>query len=234
MNYFNNTDDIPEIPVFDNVDEYRIYCNELISYGAIPKDKLISGFLYEGFCRNTNKALWNGEKFEYERYKFGGTFTDIIKHFEDDMYNDVFVPIHIVIDNKMNKHHFKLFTKKDRSSFSYWYYHWKAYNLAAYYLGCWKFKYLFHDIEKPWLRLFLPYKKVQSIHRKNNSHHLEYKRGLDNIDIQAFIIDNECSRFTKLEAQLNARDYLNLLSKKRIIPDEFACKCFNILSNLNL
>lgn len=140
----------------------------------------------------------------------------------------------IDLNNKMTKHHFKSFTKKDRSSFPYWYYHWKAYNLAAHYLGCWKFKYLLHDIEKPWLRLFLPYKKLQAIHRKNNKHHLEYKGGLNNVDIQALIIDNECGKFTKAEAQLSAREYIDFIYSKQMIPSEFADKCYAVLNRLDL
>lgn len=99
--------------------------------------------------------------------------------------------------------HFKKFTKEQRSSFSYWYYHWKAFNLTAYFLGVWKLKYLFHDIEKPWLRLFMPYKKVQDIHRRNNRHHLEYKYA-PNYDWEAMVIDWECSGLTKFASPRNA------------------------------
>lgn len=99
--------------------------------------------------------------------------------------------------------HFKKFTKEERSTFSYWFYHWKAFNLTAYFLGVWKVKYLFHDIEKPFLRLFLPYKKVQAIHRRNNSHHLEYKHAPD-YDYEAMVIDWECSRLTKYASPRNA------------------------------
>ena len=74
----------------------------------------------------------------------------------------------------VNKFHFKQFNKNERSSFAYWYYHWKAFNLVALSLHAWKFKYLFHDIEKPWLRLFWPYEKVQKYHRYHNNHHIEY------------------------------------------------------------
>lgn len=69
---------------------------------------------------------------------------------------------------------FKKFTKEERSTFKYWFYHWCAFNYTACKLHAWRFKYLFHDIEKPWLRLFLPYKTVQRFHRKHNTHHLEY------------------------------------------------------------
>lgn len=96
------------------------------------------------------------------------------------------------------KYHFKKFSKEQRSSFTYWYYHWKAFNLTAFHLGCWKFKYLFHDIEKPWLMLlWKDYKLVQIWHRAHNNHHIEYPHIFD-IDWEAVVIDWECSRYTKL------------------------------------
>ena len=101
-----------------------------------------------------------------------------------------------------HKYKFKKFSKEQRSSFKYWYYHWKAFNLTAYHLGHWKFKYLFHDIEKPWLMLFWgDYKRVQKWHRTHNSHHVEFN-GL--WDTYAMIIDWECSRFTKIDAPMDA------------------------------
>ena len=79
-----------------------------------------------------------------------------------------------------NKYRFKKFSKEQRSSFAYWYYHWKAFNLTALHLGCWKFKYLFHDFEKPWLMLFWrDYKKVQTWHRSHNKHHIQYPHIFD-------------------------------------------------------
>lgn len=102
------------------------------------------------------------------------------------------------------KYHFKKFSKEQRSSFSYWYYHWKAFNLTAFHLGYWKFKYLFHDIEKPWLMLFWRnYNRVKWWHRFNNNHHLEYKHP-QLIDWEALVIDWECSHYTKLASQRNA------------------------------
>lgn len=100
---------------------------------------------------------------------------------------------------------FKKFTKNERSSFSYWYNHWKAFNLVAKELGCWKFKYLFHDIEKPWLKLFLPYEKVRTLHRKWNAHHIpKLTDKPKKIDWEAAVIDWECSRFTKIDAPMTA------------------------------
>ena len=99
------------------------------------------------------------------------------------------------------------FTKAERSSFGYWFAHWCAFQLTALNLRIWKFKYLFHDCEKPWLRLIWPYKKVQSFHRFHNKHHLEYglEHGFDKIDWEALMIDWECSEYTKEQCPLDCR-----------------------------
>lgn len=97
------------------------------------------------------------------------------------------------------------FTKSDRSTFKYWFAHWSAFQMVALNLGVWKLKYLFHDFEKPWLKLILPYPKVQKLHRKNNRHHLGFKSP-SRIDWVALVIDWECCRFTKAECPLNARE----------------------------
>lgn len=98
------------------------------------------------------------------------------------------------------------FTKEDRSTFPYWFAHWCAFQMTALNLGCWKFKYLFHDIEKPWLKLFWPYKKLQTWHGEHNKHHLVHVINGGKGDWEAMIVDWECSRFTKQAAQLNAAD----------------------------
>ena len=65
-----------------------------------------------------------------------------------------------------------MFTKEERSSFKYWFAHWCAFQMTALNNKCWKFKYLFHDIEKPWLMLiWKDYSRVQKWHRATNSHH---------------------------------------------------------------
>ena len=90
-----------------------------------------------------------------------------------------------------------MFSKEERSSFAYWFAHWCSYNMTALNLKCWKFKYLFHDIEKPWLMLlWKDYKRVQKWHREHNRHHLEYN-GKKGFEWEAMVIDWECSRFTK-------------------------------------
>ena len=107
----------------------------------------------------------------------------------------------------INEKKFKKFDKSQRSTFSYWYNHWKAFNEVARDLRIWKLKYLLHDIEKPWLKLILKdYKKVQKWHRLHNSHHLEYPGEKDWI---AMIIDWECSRYTKKAAPRTAIEEAN-------------------------
>lgn len=67
-----------------------------------------------------------------------------------------------------------MFTKEERRSFKYWFAHWCAFQMTALNLKCWKFNYLFHGIEKPWLKIFMVYPDVQRWHRHHNNHHIEY------------------------------------------------------------
>lgn len=112
-----------------------------------------------------------------------------------------------------------MFSSKEKSSFKYWFAHWCAFQMTALNLRCWKFKFLFHDVEKPWLRLFFEYPKVQKWHRKHNRHHSAYKGGLDKVDWLALIIDNECSRFTKADAQQTAREWVDYCINDRYKDD---------------
>ena len=113
-----------------------------------------------------------------------------------------------------------MFTEDEKSTFPYWFAHWAAFQMTALNLHCWKFKYLFHDAEKPWLKLFFPYKKVRNIHRTHNAHHIEYQ---GKWDAEAMIIDWECSRFTKEDAPMTAREtynyFINERYEKGIIDD---------------
>ena len=127
-----------------------------------------------------------------------------------------------------------LFTKKERSTFPYWFAHWCAFQMTALNLKCWKPKYLLHDIEKPFLKLFWDYKKVQKWHRIHNAHHTEYE---GKWDTYAMVIDWECSRFTKAEAQLNAYNTLKKLMIKSNSKEYKQKLCDNIspvLYDLNL
>ena len=130
------------------------------------------------------------------------------------------------------------FTKLHRSSFSYWFSHWCAFQMLALVLGRWKFKYLFHDFEKPWLKLIFPYKKIQGWHRRYNRHHLEYglRNGWDKVDWEALIIDWECSHYTKKEAQLDAYETMEreLRGKWKEYKEEIAPRFYNKLKELEL
>ena len=134
------------------------------------------------------------------------------------------------------------FDKSQRSTFSYWVNHYLAYNLVAMKLGVWKPKWLLHDIEKPWLKLFWgDYKRVQKWHKHHNKHHIFYGRrgGLNKIDWLAAIIDWEASRYSKIAAQKNAREEVDsLLTQTEKYTDdereEIRKNCYPILSYLGL
>lgn len=63
--------------------------------GMLPKHELNDGVSYLGYCRNATVAVWRAERqaFEYLRTKFGHTFSEDIKHPEDDNGFDIFVPV---------------------------------------------------------------------------------------------------------------------------------------------
>lgn len=109
-----------------------------------------------------------------------------------------------------------MFSKEERSSFPYWFAHVCAFNMTALNLKSWRLKYLFHDFEKPWMKLWYKgdYKKVQQFHRKHNSHHVEYWLNNGGADLEAMAIDWECSRFTKKAGQLNAAETLEMECEK--------------------
>jgi hypothetical protein len=129
-----------------------------------------------------------------------------------------------------------MFDKKDRGSFKYTFAHWCAYQMTALNLGIWKFKYLFHDCEKPLLKLFLrDYKKVQKYHREHNAHHMEYKKKWD---AKAMIIDWECSRFTKTASPMTAREtyehFVNVKYKNTEYEKRLKKEILPVLKKLNL
>lgn len=136
---------------------------------------------------------------------------------------------------------FKKFDKSQKSTFGYWFWHWFAFNYTAFKLKVWQPKYLFHDIEKPWLKLiWRDYIKVHNYHRSHSNHHLEYGRinGWDKMDWQAAIIDWECSNLTKSFAQLNARQTIDKqLNKPTLSTEEkiiIKLNCYKVLDKLGL
>lgn len=93
LSNFETTDDIPFLPQVMPDEWNSFYVPILLRCGAIPKEQLKKGVVYIGSCRNSDEATWDGEKFVYERYKFGFTYKDSVNHFQDDDGYDLFVPI---------------------------------------------------------------------------------------------------------------------------------------------
>lgn len=116
-----------------------------------------------------------------------------------------------------------MFTKEQRGTFKYWWAHWCAYQLTALNLGCWKFRFLMHDVWKPFMMLIFnkDYFRVQSIHRNYAKHHVTYwvnrnfsDRAFIKLDILGMVIDWECSRLTKADAQMDVRKTLEYTVQK--------------------
>ena len=103
-----------------------------------------------------------------------------------------------------------LFPEEKKSTFRYWFAHWAAYQLVALKWGVWKFRFLFHDAEKPFLRLFLPYRYVRKFHRKYHRHHISY-RNPKRIDWLGLGIDWECSMYSKASQPMNSWLYAHYM-----------------------
>lgn len=100
-----------------------------------------------------------------------------------------------------------MFTLKDCGGFKYWYAHWKAFNKVARQCHAWKFKYLFHDIEKPLMMLFgKDFESVQKWHVDHKAHHPQNKP-FSKVDVEGMLIDWECGRYTKSFATMTAREF---------------------------
>lgn len=88
----DNLDSIPDLPQ-SPPEFWPCICEAIISKGAIAKKDLIVGKIYIGSCRNSDRAIWLGNCFQYDRYKFGVKYSENINHFEDDDGFDLFIPI---------------------------------------------------------------------------------------------------------------------------------------------
>ena len=86
---FINSNDVPKLP--RNLRDYHIQA--LIRCGAIPKKDLIIGQDYYGNYRNSDKGIWNGEKFECKIFSMGQNIIEKCFHFEDDNGFALFIPI---------------------------------------------------------------------------------------------------------------------------------------------
>lgn len=69
------------------------------SDGMIRKADLKKGHFYYGHCRNAEYAMWLGDEFVHDRYKWGSTFLETINHPEDDNGYDFFTPESEVDEN---------------------------------------------------------------------------------------------------------------------------------------
>lgn len=93
-----------DVPIPLNKEEEIFIQDTLINHGAIPLHELEIGKTYIGFCRNASEAVWQGDRFVYQRFKWGTTFPDTINHFQNDDGYDVFVPVRLkAITNKFDK-----------------------------------------------------------------------------------------------------------------------------------
>jgi len=185
---------------------------------ALKKRLSLNERIYKVYVYNLKGTLSYDEqydivnyfKYEYESHR--NEFKYMVVHVNDNEHK--FEYEYYTSDEELLSKYktFDMFTKKDRSSFKYWFAHWCGFQITALNLGIWKPKYLLHDIEKPWLKVLLKgdYKKVQKWHRTHNRHHLEYglKYGWNKIDWEALMIDWECCGLSKQEAQLDARETL--------------------------
>lgn len=101
MHPFSDINSIPSVPITDSMDVYREYViPNYIRCGAIPKKDLKDGYAYYGDSRNAEVAVWNASEnvFYYKRCKFGYSYNETIKHFEDDDEQDkedLFVPLFV-------------------------------------------------------------------------------------------------------------------------------------------
>ena len=79
------------------------------------------------------------------------------------------------------------------------------------YLGYYKYK--FHDLDKLFMYIFIPWigvSRIKYIHEKRNKHHLTvagYTK-LYHINYEEAAIDWECCRFTKPDEPMSAREFL--------------------------
>lgn len=88
-----------------------------------------------------------------------------------------------------------------------------------------KYKYKFHDVDKIFMYLFLPFlgvKLIKVIHSQINKHHINESKDSKECNYEEAILDWECARFTKLDkpetsyeyivsSKISSKHYLNLI-----------------------
>lgn len=107
--------------------------------------------------------------------------------------------------------------KKTKYTFKRWFMHWCAFQIIALKLNCWKISFLLHDIDKPFNIFLLNDEELAIRHKRKSKHHVEYYNN-NKYDYVGMIVDWECSRITKPEASLNARETFNVLYRNKVSP----------------
>lgn len=101
LTVFKTINDIPDLPILSKTEYNEIVVPNLIRCGAIPKKDLVVDNEYLGKCRNSKKAVWKGDHFEYLRSEFGCSYIEKVNHFEDDNGYDLFIPIKKIMNTKL-------------------------------------------------------------------------------------------------------------------------------------
>lgn len=98
-----------------------------------------------------------------------------------------------------------------------------------------RYKYLFHDLDKILMYIFIPWlgtKKIKKIHQSINKHYIKIHKFSYECNYEEAIIDWECFRFSKKEKQMTAREYLEY--KKPILLGSHYDNLNKVLIKLNL
>ena len=77
--------------------------DERTGRALISKEQLIDGTYYVGRCRNATIARWSASNdcFYHWRIKFEQVFIEEIKHPVDESYFDVFRPVRVLTESKV-------------------------------------------------------------------------------------------------------------------------------------
>lgn len=105
-----------------------------------------------------------------------------------------------------------MFNKLERNTLSYMFARWHAFNMMALNLKCWKFKYIFYNIDEILCRLFGF--NIHNWHKKHSKHHLDYleNHSPNKIDWDMVFIGWYCSKLLNDNKPNNDGVYLMLSS----------------------
>lgn len=80
---------------------------------CLPLSEMELDAMYEGFGRNFNVGVWNGEGFLGERHKFSMVFEDLELHWDADDRYGTFQPIRKLADSKLRCEDWECITPAD-------------------------------------------------------------------------------------------------------------------------